>query len=86
VSERVGRPGQPRRGLMAAAIGGDHGQDREAGPPGSGGPSWGVVPALLSDLNMLIVTGGKERTNAEYGELLAAAGLTLERVTPVAFP
>jgi SAM-dependent methyltransferase len=45
-----------------------------------------AVPALLSDLNMLIVTGGKERTNAEYGGLLARAGLVLHRVTPVGFP
>jgi SAM-dependent methyltransferase len=45
-----------------------------------------AVPALLSDLNMLVVTGGRERTNAEYGQLLAAAGLTLGQVTPVAFP
>jgi SAM-dependent methyltransferase len=45
-----------------------------------------AVPTLLSDLNMLIVTGGKERTNAEYGELLARSGLALGRVYPVAFP
>jgi hypothetical protein len=45
-----------------------------------------AVPALLSDLNMLVVTGGRERTNAEYGELLAAAGLRLGTVTPVALP
>ena len=45
-----------------------------------------AVAALLSDINMLVVTGGRERTNAEYGELLAAAGLRLRRVTPVAFP
>ena len=29
---------------------------------------------------------GKERANAEYGGLLAAAGLALGRVTPAAFP
>ena len=45
-----------------------------------------AVPTLLSDLNMLVVTGGRERTNAEYGGLLSAAGLKLSRVTPVAFP
>ena len=32
-----------------------------------------AVPTLLSDLNMLVVTGGRERTNAEYGGLLSAA-------------
>ena len=35
------------------------------------------VPALLSDINMLVITGGRERTNAEYGDLLRAAGLRL---------
>jgi hypothetical protein len=45
-----------------------------------------ALPTLLSDLNMLVVTGGKERTNAEYGSLLNRAGLTLDRVTPVSFP
>ena len=45
-----------------------------------------ALPTLLSDLNMLIVTGGKERTNAEYGSLLIRAGLALGRVTPVTFP
>jgi SAM-dependent methyltransferase len=45
-----------------------------------------ALPTLLSDLNMLIVTGGKERTNAEYGGLLARAGLSLHRVSPVTFP
>lgn len=44
------------------------------------------VPTLLSDINMLVITGGQERTNAEYGALLAAAGLTLSRVTTVASP
>jgi SAM-dependent methyltransferase len=45
-----------------------------------------ATATLLSDLNMLIVTGGKERTNAEYGGLLARAGLALHRVSSVAFP
>jgi SAM-dependent methyltransferase len=45
-----------------------------------------ALPTLLSDLNMLIVTGGKERTNAEYSSLLTRAGLILDRVTPVSFP
>ena len=42
--------------------------------------------ALLSDLNMLVFTGGQERTNTEYGQLLAAAGLSLANVQPVAAP
>lgn len=44
------------------------------------------VPTLLSDINMLVLTGGQERTNAEYGDLLQAAGLRLGRVQAVAFP
>jgi len=45
-----------------------------------------AVPALLSDLNMLVITGGQERTNAEYDQLLAQAGLSLAQVRPVAPP
>jgi hypothetical protein len=45
-----------------------------------------AVPTLLSDINMLVLTGGQERTNAEYGELLSAAGLTMTGVAAVAFP
>jgi orsellinic acid C2-O-methyltransferase len=45
-----------------------------------------AVPVLLSDLNMLLLTGGRERTNAEYGKLLAAAGLRLGQIRPVATP
>jgi hypothetical protein len=45
------------------------------------------LPTLLSDINMLVLSGGgQERTNAEYGELLRAAGLKAGRVLPVAFP
>jgi SAM-dependent methyltransferase len=45
-----------------------------------------AVPVLLSDLNMLVFTGGQERTNAEYGQLLTQAGLNLARVQPVTPP
>ena len=45
-----------------------------------------ALPTLLSDLNMLVITGGQERTNAEYGRLLAAAGLRLGQIQPVAPP
>jgi O-methyltransferase domain len=45
-----------------------------------------AVPVLLSDLNMLLVTGGQERTNDEYGALLAAAGLRPGQIEPVAAP
>lgn len=45
-----------------------------------------AVPVLLSDLNMMVLPGGRERTNDEYGQLLAEAGLNLARVQPVAPP
>jgi SAM-dependent methyltransferase len=45
-----------------------------------------AVPVLLSDINMLVFTGGQERTNAEYGRLLSAAGLSLGKIQPVAVP
>ena len=35
---------------------------------------------------MLVLTGGQERTNAEYGALLEGAGLRLSAMGPVAFP
>ena len=44
------------------------------------------VPTLLSDINMLVFTGGRERTNAEYRELLQAAGLKIGKIEPVTFP
>ena len=34
---------------------------------------------LMSDLNMLVCTGGRERTEAEFAALLDAAGLRLDR-------
>ena len=45
-----------------------------------------AVPVLLSDINMLVLTGGMERTNAEYANLLAQAGLAPGRVQPVTAP
>jgi len=51
----------------------------------------GVVPAgndpsfsKLLDLNMMVMPGGKERTEAEYRALFAAGGFRLERVVPTA--
>ena len=38
------------------------------------------------DLNMLVMTGGKERTEKEFAELLAAAGFKLLRVIPTELP
>ena len=39
--------------------------------------------AKTQDVNMLINLGGRERTEAEYGALYAAAGFDLTRVIPV---
>src|ERR1700722_9606903 len=40
----------------------------------------------LADINMLTLTGGRERTTAQYGQLLAAAGFRLESVKPTPTP
>lgn len=45
-----------------------------------------AVPTLLSDINMLVLTGGQERTNDEYSQLLKASGLKPGSIQPVAFP
>lgn len=39
-------------------------------------PDWGK----LLDINMLVLTGGKERTRAQFEELFAAAGLKLRKI------
>jgi hypothetical protein len=44
------------------------------------------VPTLLSDINMLVITGGRERTDREYEQLLDAAGLRLGAIRSAAFP
>jgi hypothetical protein len=44
------------------------------------------IPTLVSDLNMLVLTGGQERTEEEYARLFAGAGLRLTHVLPVAYP
>jgi hypothetical protein len=49
-------------------------------------PTPAMREATLADLNMLILTGGCERTESEYGELLATAGFGLERVIPTDCP
>lgn len=45
-------------------------------------PTEGSRPldVVLSDLNMMVGPGGRERTAEEYGRLLSGAGLTLTRV------
>ena len=51
-------------------------------PPGAGAAGETLFHGVMSDLNMLAVGGGRERTEAEYRALLEAAGLKLTRVVP----
>jgi O-methyltransferase domain/Dimerisation domain len=51
--------------------------ERDLDAPGA------AVDATLSDLNMLVNTGGRERTRAEYEALLGAGGFALRRIVPV---
>lgn len=39
-------------------------------------------PAKWLDLNMMVIPGGKERTEAEYRAMYAKAGFRLERIVP----
>lgn len=43
-------------------------------------------PGKLLDLEMLVIASGKERTVAEYRELLAGAGFRLTRIVPTQSP
>ncbi|MFB4318902.1 methyltransferase [Actinomadura sp. 21ATH] len=42
----------------------------------------GNAPNIMSDINMMVVLRGRERTEAEFRALLAAAGLRAASVTP----
>ena len=42
--------------------------------------------AKMMDLQMLVMTGGRERTEAEYRDLFAAGGFKLTRVIPTESP
>jgi hypothetical protein len=53
----------------------------EPGQPLTGPFAWIVA---FSDLNMLVNTGGRERTRAEYVALFEAAGLQVDGVKPTA--
>lgn len=44
------------------------------------------LATLISDINMMVQTGGKERTNNEHAELFARVGLRLTDVRPVMAP
>ncbi len=41
-----------------------------------------ALPTVMSDLHMMVVLGGAERTNSEYADLLAGADLRGTRVIP----
>ena len=43
-------------------------------------------PGYLMDLNMMVMTGGRERKAAEFAALLAQTGFRLESVTPTPTP
>ena len=45
-------------------------------------PGPGAPQTLFKDMQMLVMTGGRERTSAEYERLFSAAGLRLNRVLP----
>jgi hypothetical protein len=47
--------------------------------PPDGGP---LTDAVFGDVTMIVHTGGRERTEAEYASLLNAAGFRLTRVVP----
>ena len=49
---------------------------------GDGGAHERLFEAAISDLNMLVLTGGRERTEGEYRTLLGRAGFRLTRVVP----
>jgi len=49
-------------------------------------PSVDTQSMLLADLNMLVLTGGHERTAAEYRTLLGGAGFALAHIVPTATP
>jgi hypothetical protein len=50
-------------------------------PPGNE-PHWGK----MLDVNMLVLTGGRERTEKDFASLFSKAGFRLERVIPTACP
>lgn len=46
----------------------------------------GPSPGYLMDLNMMVMTGGRERTATEFGALLDRTGYRLESITPTPIP
>ncbi len=54
--------------------------------PQSGAPARDAASMFLSDLNMLVLSEGRERTESEYRSLLRTAGFELTRVVATATP
>ena len=48
--------------------------------PDESGPSFANYPLVMTDLQMFVMTGGRERNEAEFRTLLNAAGFELKRV------
>jgi hypothetical protein len=46
----------------------------------------GQSPGYLMDLNMMVMTGGRERSRADFAALLDRTGFRLENVTPTPVP
>ncbi len=42
-----------------------------------------ALPSVMSDLQMMLVLGGAERTTSEYRQLMAGAALEMNRVIPI---
>ena len=49
-------------------------------------PSFTRLGVIMSDLNMLLNTGGRERTESEFASLLRPAGLKLSAIVPTPPP
>lgn len=49
-------------------------------------PGDATSAAMFTDMDMLVLLGGRERTEAKYADLLAGVGLRLTRVLPTASP
>ncbi|MFO7170419.1 MAG: methyltransferase [Chloroflexota bacterium] len=49
-------------------------------------PGTGPAEGKLFDINMLVMQGGRERTEREYAALFSAAGFRLRRVVPTSSP
>ena len=70
------------RNVRAAIRPGGHVAIIETVLPEEVGPSTGY----LMDLNMMVMTGGRERSAADFGALLERTGFRLENVTPTPIP